>query len=926
VTITVNDDQAPVVSAGKAQNIVLPQTQVSLSGSVEDDGSTINTTWTQQSGANASLTSTHSLTPTVTLPAIAGEYTFRLTADDGINSSYSEVNVYVHNAIDLPSAPIVDAGSSRTVWLPDAELDLSGNYFNGTATTVTWSQVQGPGTATFSDATALATSAEFDTEGIYVLELEINANGNIGTDKVVVEVYAAADNFGYTREALDQYATHDLEHEYDYTGFDFNRITAPPAVGIHPRILINPSERTDLLNRLTNTAPGIEVFTRIKNRLSNGLTGTGLSTIPAQQPSNEDYNELFRQMASGDSSVFPEVDVTTYLDVNSNPGNNDKDKFVALLTYEAFRCWVEQDSTAASDAATVLTTLATNITQEINAALPTTDYRTDLQSIVHRQYLGFAYDFLHPFMSTQQRDTVRATIALATNGMWSIGMDALPIYGANTSNWVPTHAMHLLINSLAIEGETGADPELYPRLVAAFERFYALGLFKSGMTFEGLGKNAIISEAALALAKRGDRLIALKSVKNHVQKHYAYSMVPWGNRFTWDESLGYIETEGRFVDVPCVKYVYPDDEVIDFVYRNELGGSSLSRLNDYNIRFPYKAMDFLVRAITAEDWDTSKTWEQALPDLNALPLTYFCNERGRMISRNDWDDESLQLHFQPRSALGGHSFEDRNHIIINALGRNWLTRNAYHKVDHEYHSILTIDGEGPSVLPAAVISQYDNVDLALATGDATLTYNWKNGGSDIPAEWSYNQFRLLSSDAPYLNMPASDLANWQTSQRSNSTWHQFNTVEYVYRTAALVRGAHPYVLVVDDAKKEDAIHEFGSRLQLPADITAIINGLDVTLVPDSGNERMLIRAFDAAGVPSFSVESNPDGSKALVLKTTAVTPNFKLLFFPHMQGDSLPTVSAVSAGVWDVSINGQQDILTFTNAPCGLSQTLIQRQ
>lgn len=925
VSITVYDNLPPTVTTGNPQYIVLPQAQVTLTGNIEDDGNNAIPTWTQIRGAAANISGANTLTLSITLPAIEDEYVFRLTADDGVNSNYAEVSVYLHDATNLPSTPIVNAGSSRTVWLPNAELDLSGSYFNGVATAINWSQVQGPGTTSFGASTSLKTTAQFSAPGVYVLELEINSNGQIGTDKLVVEVYAEADDFGYSREELDLNATRDLQHEYDYIGFDFSRVAAPPAVGTHPRILVNPSDRADILNRLTTTAPGIEVMTRIKDRLQNAMTGTGASTIPTQQPSNEDYNELYRKMATGDTTVFPQVDVTTYLDSNGNAGGNNKDGFVALLTYEAFRCWVEQDTAAAANAAAVFDTLAVHVTKEINAALPTTDYRNDLQGIVHRQYLGFAYDFLHPFMTTQQRDNSRAMLVLATTDMWSIGMDSLPIYGANTSNWVATHAMHLLINTLAIEGETGADPDMYPRLVATFERFYNLGLFRSGMTDEGLGKNSIIAEATLAMAKRGDRLIASKSIKNHVQKHYAYSMVPWGNTFTWDESLGYIENESRYVDVPCIKYVYPNDEIIDFVYRNDLKGDSLSRLNDYNIRFPYKAMDFLVRAITAEDWDTSKTWEQALPDLNALPLTSFCNERGRMITRNNWSSDTLQLHFQPRSALGGHNFEDRNHIIINALGRNWLTRNAYHKVDHEYHSILTIDDEGPSVLPAAVVSHYDTGDFSLTAGDATTTYNWKVGGVD-PAEWNYNQFRLLTSEEPYLTMPASDLANWQTSQRSNSTWEQFNTVEYVYRTATLVRGTHPYVLVVDDAKKDNAVHEFGSRLQLPSDVTANINGLDVTLVPDNGDERMLIRAFDVAGSPSFSVESNPDGSQALILKTTAVTPNFKMIFFPHMQGDSIPTVSAVSTGVWNVSISGQQDILTFTANPSGLSNTIIQRQ
>jgi hypothetical protein len=43
-------------------------------------------------------------------------------------------------------------------------------------------------------------------------------------------------------------------------------------------------------------------------------------------------------------------------------------------------------------------------------------------------------------------------------------------------------------------------------------------------------------------------------------------------------------------------------------------------------------------------------------------------------------------------------------------------------------------------------------------------------------------------------------------------------VKYAYRTAGLVRGKHPYVLVVDDIRKDDQTHEYEWLMQVPDDL------------------------------------------------------------------------------------------------------------
>ena len=85
------------------------------------------------------------------------------------------------------------------------------------------------------------------------------------------------------------------------------------------------------------------------------------------------------------------------------------------------------------------------------------------------------------------------------------------------------------------------------------------------------------------------------------------------------------------------------------VDRQDLG-PNLNRgygLRTINFGFIYETMDCLVRAITALDFDTSKTWTQAAAGITA-PLGRFYNDRGLLVARTGWDANATRLMFQPR--------------------------------------------------------------------------------------------------------------------------------------------------------------------------------------------------------------------------------------------------------------------------------------
>lgn len=92
------------------------------------------------------------------------------------------------------TAPVVDAGANAAFTLP-ASVALLGTasddgYPSGTLTT-TWSLQSGPGTAAFTNASALATTATVSAAGTYVFKLTASDGLLTATDTVTITVNAA---------------------------------------------------------------------------------------------------------------------------------------------------------------------------------------------------------------------------------------------------------------------------------------------------------------------------------------------------------------------------------------------------------------------------------------------------------------------------------------------------------------------------------------------------------------------------------------------------------------------------------------------------------------------------------------------------------------------------------------------------------------
>ena len=191
-------NQPPVVSAGPDQEISHPQTTVTLSGAVSDDGlpaGMLSVAWTQVSGpGNVVFSAPSSPATSATFPAI-GNYVLRLTATDGTLTSTDDVGVTVHPPPN--QAPVVSAGPDQEISQPQMTVTLSGTVSDdglpAGMLSVAWIQVSGPAGVVFSAPNSLVTSVTFPSIGTYVMRLTASDGALASADDVGVMVHPAPD-------------------------------------------------------------------------------------------------------------------------------------------------------------------------------------------------------------------------------------------------------------------------------------------------------------------------------------------------------------------------------------------------------------------------------------------------------------------------------------------------------------------------------------------------------------------------------------------------------------------------------------------------------------------------------------------------------------------------------------------------------------
>ena len=796
-----------------------------------------------------------------------------------------------------------------------------------------------------SQGKMLAAYSKYLGQDIRVLHLKLDP-----------EMLNKKSNFGYTQEEIEKYFSQPVRMVIDETGLDRSYIKPPPAPFIHPRVIINPEDLPNLRQRLSQTKSGRAAMGAIRKNLSDNITGP-------QAKFAEDYLSL-------KNGVMPK-----------NIDNN----LAYGLMYEAFRCLIDEDPNGGKNVAAAITTFAQITQKGLDASLanPRNTSKNDARIISQgpsREFtLGLGYDFAYNYMTEDQRASVRKVLSNCTTGMTGIGCETLRSLHSGTSNWI-SWGCRALFAICAIEGEPGYDPESFKRFAQAQINFIA-SIYPTGEAFEGWGKNFMFMEHMVILAKRGQDLNVLGStrVRNAYNQYYFHAMNPWGHSFTFCDSLARSGCKiSRNADVLMYHTLFPNDMAGNRIFRNQIE-ENYDGVGVINTRHPFSTMDALCCAIFASDINAISAEQERQELIQQRPLTYFSDDTCNMITRSDWNDHALMLNYLNRAVPGGHQYADRSHFSLYGQGRFWSIYHYARQINEQYkpnmRSVVMADGEGPSTAEARCVAFVDQPMASFIATDISNPWNFENSKSTKPpAEaqkfhktLSYNHFRLNSSPLPWMDLPIDQLPDWYNSTKPDPNltgkWYRKFNVLKAFRSIGLIRGPHPYSLVIDDLQLDSQTHRYTWAMTLTDDIelesttrvTIPENDIskssqpivDIILrekdlfdpksgAPSTKKRKCLVRVLSAEHLKEESIKlelvrfPNPPQPdmlvNRLVFTSESVCPNFKLILYPYIEGDPLPQSQ------WNEEQNmvslhwkDQQDEVVFSPSQDGRTRFLIQR-
>jgi len=654
-----------------------------------------------------------------------------------------------------------------------------------------------------------------------------------------------------------------------------------PKLGVHPRILFGPDELPAIRNRIRSTGSGkkaYEIVKRTAGHLRNGH-----------------LQQFYRALISGDRNAMKKISNCFWLD-----------KARMVLSYEAYIILIDDiKGSRADDFARALTTFAeiTGGFYKKNVCQWSGDDHFALAD------LAYAYDFAYHRLTNTQRNKIRQAVAAKLNGKVGYGMD-MPKNDRIAPPNFQTHGMNHYILNLAFEGQPGFSSSLTTKAEALAWDFVEREIHRDGTPREemhyfnfGMEHGA---EAFIAMARRGHSIINHENYRRMLN-WYIYSVEPYGYKFSTHGDT--IRQGGGLMDnYTLLKYVWPKNLPLDYAWRNRMG-DKYEKFNQFH--------DYLLPAIFGANLLSESRHAAAI----GMPLAFYSEDRGFSVARSSWESDAISLRFSSRVDLHttGHYHSDQNNFTLSARGRDWIKDWGYHSYRDFQHNLVLIDGKAQGYFPSA--SEFPlfihNDVITTSVGDAQYAYTYR---------WVHNSRRGASDYKRY---------SWELEPgldqkgRTNTTWRsQWNPVQKAFRTISLIRGQHPYVLVVDDVKKDDRTRVYDWLLQM-LETNKVISKRDNEVILAQGRERLLVRIIHAnetarSSFENFRVDRMVDNGgvdrvhanigtkRRLIFTTRAKELGFKVLLYPHSEGMPLPVTSADKNGE-SIQINfaGQNDVFEF---------------
>jgi hypothetical protein len=815
---------------------------------------------------------------------------------------------------------------------------------------------------------------------------------------------------------------------YDFTGFNAKLLgSGVPPPGVYPRLLFSPEDVPMLAQRVKSSKLGqmslIEMDYlfkkswwdpntsdgRIFDKLASGdSTGLELDAPPDASPMA--YGHMFKGQKAGIFSshiaYIPEcLTAMALYCLLTNDDEHGRKAAAAISTYYKVREPLLDEINAISDSefgSSLKRADGTIVPMNGNGS--TTHWRT-VQGVIAHMNLGLSLDFSGKWMTAGEKDTMRRVIAKACYGRRSYGQDA-PVRFRDV-NWVGWDLPQFIANQ-EIEGLEGFDPEVAESGVETVRSFCDWGIDENGVVYESNGKTPgsfqFITISMIASARRGENFFGhphwRKLLTGQIQMTSPNGVVTVNSGTQY---VPYSRQPLSFQFTDELKAFFPQDRRPDYLLeRAKLYGGLKDEgmrewmIDDFNpaafkktvatlprLRLPSLTYPGFVHGVLY-DTDFEPTTRADLD----LPISFSDPVHGVFSSYSDRSTNAawINLLVRPDHYLGaGHHHADAGMFHFSALGVDWFTQSSLSgQFSGKYYNLVQVDGHSePESIPGVSLG-WNAAAKYLGT---TLNSYATAGTADLTYAYSYTWMTQPQArwDASNANMgweldPSPDILKifagtarykirewWANSNFSNfiaTSRAPFNPMQYVFRTAGLVRGKHPYGFIVDDVKKDTVSHLYqwigmlnggvwkADVSGLPANMTALaytpedptakpdLSLNKPALVPQPGNPLLLVCVLNLANSdqpspPLFKVEtlsSPPDKKGAttpydqLSINTQGTSGNFRVLLLPYRQGEPIPQVVYDAASqTASVDWPGQKDQFLFTSDDTHRTHVTIRR-
>ena len=590
------------------------------------------------------------------------------------------------------------------------------------------------------------------------------------------------------------------------------------------------------------------------------------------------------------------------------------------------------------------------------------------------------YDYLYDWLKPSEREFARQIIARITARRFSNYMMYPDHFMINNHQGFGMEYVRLM---LLIEGENGFNKAIFDRTSHKANAMLSWFLDKDGMCYETI-KGWLNVSAFTAVGLRERNLLK----HDHLQAKMRFFL----SAIHWENGKWLIRDEMRasaFHVIWMMHYFHPQDEKIDFLYQSTF--SSHDFLTEANAKWPNPVgicsellLLYADAGMTDKNGKPTDWTLQANIDKLKLPATWKDDQRGYVYARNSWKKDDLQFAFACKQDFfyGGHEGSENNRIILWKDGVNWIKDNDMLATKATFlQNMLTVDGKGQQWPPVAGtwLGVQESTDGLTAAGDGKDGYTYTKvmqvhplrfPSAKVPyyAPFTESNFDLTREKQVAFNPRTvkfndgyahTDYGPWSGETRLIEEYKYFNPMEQLYRTVHLAKGKNPYLLVIDDAKKDNQKHLFDWNISVPLDVELVdavtheiqfqntnpsltrINALFLgktgmprdtltgKIKPRKGDPLCLIlvlwRNTDYGfPVPRFE---KYQGYNQVVVPAQSVSPEFRILIYPYKHGEPLPKTNwNTDRTELTIQIKDKKDVYRFGKTDGGRTVLEMNRE